>query len=407
MANFDPNTGAPLSAQKKSDGRIALIVICVVLLCALGFGFGAAVRSFSKARIVPKSSLGPVYSQPEAGSRAPSADAAYTGEELSAAEIYSLLTPACVGVSTSTTSTNVFGQITRGAITGSGFIISADGYVLTNNHVIETALAENLEVKVMLYSGEEYTAEIIGGDSRSDVALLKIPGRDLPTVTLGTFEGTRVGEAIYAIGNPLGELTYSMTSGIVSALDRSITIANNTAIDMFQIDAAINNGNSGGPIINRFGQVIGIASAKYASSGVEGLGFAIPIDDALIIVDDLAAYGYVKGRPLLGILVGNAQAYTEDGQSGAIVMEVNEGSCSEKAGLQEGDIIVEAGGKAITSMADLLDARRFWHAGDTITVVILREGERMTFSVTLDEHNRKVEKYRESWKRWDEERGIQ
>ena len=385
MANFDPNTGAPLAAQKKSGGRIALIVVCVVLLCALGFGFGAAVRSFSKARIVPKSSLGPVYSQPEAGSRAPSADAAYTGEELSAAEIYSLLTPACVGVSTSTTSTNVFGQITRGAITGSGFIISADGYVLTNNHVIETALAENLEVKVMLYSGEEYTAEIIGGDSRSDVALLKIPGRDLPTVTLGTFEGTRVGEAIYAIGNPLGELTYSMTSGIVSALDRSITIANNTAIDMFQIDAAINNGNSGGPIINRFGQVIGIASAKYASSGVEGLGFAIPIDDALKVVDDLAAYGYVKGRPLLGILVGNAEVYTEDGQSGAIVMEVNEGSCSEKAGLREGDIIVEAGGKAITSMADLLDARRFWHAGDTITVVILREGERMTFSVTLDE----------------------
>ena len=385
MANFDPNTGAPLSAQKKNGGRIALIVVCVVLLCALGFGFGAAVRSFSKARIVPKSSLGPVYSQPEAGSRAPSADAAYTGEELSAAEIYSLLTPACVGVSTSTTSTNVFGQITRGAITGSGFIISADGYVLTNNHVIETALAENLEVKVMLYSGEEYTAEIIGGDSRSDVALLKIPGRDLPTVTLGTFEGTRVGEAIYAIGNPLGELTYSMTSGIVSALDRSITIANNTAIDMFQIDAAINNGNSGGPIINRFGQVIGIASAKYASSGVEGLGFAIPIDDALIVVDDLAAYGYVKGRPLLGILVGNAEVYTEDGTAGAIIMEVNEGSCSQRAGLLTGDIIVEAGGKTIASMSDLLDARRFWHAGDTVTVVVLREGERMTFSVTLDE----------------------
>ena len=385
MANFDPNTGAPLAAQKKSGGRIALIVICVVLLCALGFGFGAAVRSFSKARIVPKSSLGPVYSQPEAGSRAPSADAAYTGEELSAAEIYALLTPACVGVSTSTTSTNVFGQITRGAITGSGFIISADGYVLTNNHVIETALAENLEVKVMLYSGEEYTARIIGGDSRSDVALLKIPGKDLPCVTLGTFAGTRVGEAIYAIGNPLGELTYSMTSGIVSALDRSITISNNTAIDMFQIDAAINNGNSGGPIINRFGQVIGIASAKYASSGVEGLGFAIPIDDALTVVDDLAAYGYVKGRPLLGILVGNAEAYTSDGTTGAIVMEVNAGSCSEKAGILVGDIIVEAGGKAITSVSDLLDARSGWHAGDTVTIVAIREDETLTFSVTLDE----------------------
>ena len=385
MANFDPNTGAPLTPQKKNGGRIALIIVAVVLLCALGFGFGASIRAFSRARIVPKSSLGPVYALPEPGSRSGGApEAAYTGAELSAAEIYSLLTPACVGVSTNT-STNIFGQVTRGAITGSGFIISADGYVLTNNHVIETALAENLEVKVMLYSGEEYTAEIIGGDSRSDVALLKIPGRDLPTVTLGTFEGTRVGEAIYAIGNPLGELTYSMTSGIVSALDRSITIANNTAIDMFQIDAAINNGNSGGPIINRFGQVIGIASAKYASSGVEGLGFAIPIDDALKVVDDLAVYGYVKGRPLLGILVGNAQAYTEEGDPGAIVMEVNEGSCSEKAGLQEGDVIVEAGGTPISSMSDLLDARRAWHAGDTITIVAIRDGQRMSFSVTLDE----------------------
>lgn len=384
MANFDPNTGLLLAPQKKKGGKAALIVIGVVLLCALGFGFGASVRGFARARIVPKDSV-TVYTLPEPGSREASPEAAYTGNELSAAEIYALLTPSCVGVSTSTTSTNVFGQVTRGAITGSGFIISADGYVLTNNHVIETALAENLEVKVMLYSGEEYTARIIGGDSRSDVALLKIPGKDLPCVTLGTFAGTRVGEAIYAIGNPLGELTYSMTSGIVSALDRSITISNNTAIDMFQIDAAINNGNSGGPIINRFGQVIGIASAKYASSGVEGLGFAIPIDDALTVVDDLAAYGYVKGRPLLGILVGNAEAYTSDGTVGAIVMEVNAGSCSEKAGLLVGDIIVEAGGKAITSVSDLLDARGSWHAGDTVTIVAIREDETLTFSVTLDE----------------------
>ncbi len=384
MANFDPNTGAPLAPRKKTGGRIALIFVCVLLICALGVGFGASVRSFAAARIVPKASLGPVYPTPVPGDRSPGAAPSYTGGELSASEIYALLTPACVGVSTSTTSTNVFGQVTRGAITGSGFIISADGYVLTNNHVIETAMAEDLEVKVMLYSGEQYTARIIGGDSRSDVALLKISGENLPCVTLGTFEGTRVGESIYAIGNPLGELTYSMTSGIVSALDRSITISNNTAINMFQIDAAINNGNSGGPVINRFGQVIGIASAKYASSGVEGLGFAIPIDDALAVVDDLAAYGYVKGRPLLGIMVGNAEAYLEN-QTGAVIMEVNEGSCSEKAGLQAGDVIVDAGGKSISGVADLMEARRSWHAGDTITVVVLREGVRMTFSVTLDE----------------------
>ena len=385
MANFDPNTGAPLAHERKKGGRTAVIILCAVLVCALSLGFGAALRGFAKARIVPKSALQPVYAAPIPAERGAAPDAVYTGGELSASEIYALLTPACVGVSTSTTSTNVFGQVTRGAITGSGFLISADGYVLTNNHVVETARAENLEVKVMLFSGEEYTAEIIGGDSRSDVALLKIPGKDLPCVTLGTFEGTLVGEAIYAIGNPLGELTYSMTSGIVSALDRSITISNNTAIDMFQIDAAINSGNSGGPIINRFGQVIGIASAKYASSGVEGLGFAIPIDDALRVVDDLAAYGYVKGRPLLGILVGNAEVYTEDGASGAIVMEVYEGSCSEKAGLRAGDIIVEADGKPIASMPDLMDARRSWHAGETVIIVALREGERLSFSVTLDE----------------------
>ncbi len=211
MASFDPNTGAPLAPQKKKGGRTALVIVGVVLLCALGFGFGASIRTFARARIVPKEGgSAPVYTAPapDKSMEAPP-EAAYTGSELSAAEIYALLTPACVGVSTSTTSTNVFGQVTRGAITGSGFIISADGYVLTNNHVIETALAENLEVKVMLYSGEEFSAEIIGGDSRSDVALLKIPGKDLPSVTLGTFSGTRVGEAIYAIGNPLGELTYS------------------------------------------------------------------------------------------------------------------------------------------------------------------------------------------------------
>ncbi len=385
MANFDPNTGAPLApVQKKSGGRIALIIVCLLLVCALAFGLGSVVHWVSRLRIVPRSGQASVYTVTERASADAAVDPAFTGEELSAADIYALLTPSCVGVTTSTTITNVFGQVTRGAITGSGFLISADGYILTNNHVIETAAAEGLEVKVMLYSGEEYTAEIIGGDSKSDVALLKIPGKDLPAAVLGTFADTRVGEEIYAIGNPLGELTYSMTGGIVSALDRSIPISNSVTIDMFQIDAAINNGNSGGPIVNRYGQVIGIASAKYSSSGVEGLGFAIPIDDALRVVDDLNAWGYVRGRPLLGVTVGNAEAY-EAGASGAVVISVNPGSCAQKAGLQTGDIIVEADGKEIADVAALLAAKKAWRAGDTVALVYLREGTRYTVTLTLDE----------------------
>lgn len=385
MANYDPNTGALLVPQGRKKRKTGRIIVCVVLLCLLAFGLGSTIHWLSRLRLVPlEEGRRTVYRAPERSAAPEATVPAGAGETLSAAEIYALLTPSCVGITTSTTSTNVFGQVTRGAITGSGFLISEDGYILTNNHVIETALAENLEVRVMLYSGEEYTAEIIGGDSRSDVALLKIPAKGLSSVTLGTFAGTRVGESIYAIGNPLGELTYSMTGGIVSALDRSIPITSSTTIDMFQIDAAINNGNSGGPIINCSGEVIGIASAKYASSGVEGLGFAIPIDDALKVVDDLARYGYVKGRPLLGITVGYAEVYVE-GAVGAIVMEVNPGSCAEKAGLRPEDIIVEAEGQEITGVSDLLEAKKAWKAGDTISITFLREGTKHTVSLTLDE----------------------
>jgi serine protease Do len=153
---------------------------------------------------------------------------------------------------------------------------------------------------------------------------------------------------------------------------------------MFQIDAAINNGNSGGPVVNRFGQVIGIASAKYSASGVEGLGFAIPIDDALRVVDDLIAWGYVRGRPWLGIVVADASYYVPDAE-GARISEVTPGSCAETAGLQPEDIIVEAEGKEIRSVSDLLTAKKDWKAGDMITVTYLRGGARRSVRVTLDE----------------------
>ena len=369
--------------RKKRGGRTALVLALIFVLCVLGYGAGVALRELSKLRIVPLAWKAPIYRVAEAPAGDRAAAALPAEGELSAPEIYRLLTPCCVGVTTSTTSTNIFGQVSRGAISGSGFLISADGYILTNNHVVETAMEKNLPVTVMLYSGKEYSAEIVGGDSASDVALLKIRGQDFPFATLGSFGNTLVGEQIYVIGNPLGELTYTMTAGIVSALDRSIPVTGTLSIDMFQIDAAINNGNSGGPIINRFGQVIGITSAKYASNGVEGLGFGIPIDDALKVVDDLTAYGYVRGRPWLGIVVGNASDYGYE--PGGIVMEVTPGSAAEQAGLQAEDIILEAEGVKIGGIGDLLRAKKNWSAGDTITLVIQRGGERLTLRLTLDE----------------------
>ena len=375
----------PFTPRRSGVGKAVLIIFCALLLCFAAAGTAVLGVSLKDVRLVSRSGQNPVYSVTErAAGYAEGAAPVSADGILSAAEIYARLAPACVGVSTRTTETNVFGQVSRYAITGSGFLISEDGYIVTNNHVIETAAAEGLEVKVMLFSGEEYTARIVGGDSTSDVALLKIEASGLPTATLGAFGGTVVGEPIYAIGNPLGELTYTMTGGIVSALDRSIPISSSLTIDMFQIDAAVNNGNSGGPVANRFGQVIGIASAKYSSSGVEGLGFAIPIDDALRVVDDLIAWGYVRGRPWLGITVADASYYDPEA-SGAFISEVTAGSSAEKAGLQPEDIIVEAEGKEIRSVSDLLAAKKAWKAGDTVTVTYLRSGERRTARLTLDE----------------------
>ena len=383
MTEYDPYTGLPAEGRKRKKSRAPRIILCAVLAAALAFGAGVSIREFETVRIVPKdgSAAEPVYTRAASSEGAELLPAA--PDVMTASEIYAALAPSCVGVTTEMTRTNVFGQVTSGAITGSGFLLSGDGYILTNNHVIETAAQQGLEVKVMLYSGEEYTAEIIGGDAKSDVALLKIDGHDLPAVTIGDFSRVQVGETVFAVGNPLGELTYSMTAGIVSALDRTITTDANTAINMFQIDAAINNGNSGGPICDERGEIIGIASAKYASSGVEGLGFAIPIDDALKVVDDLIAYGYVRGRVLLGITVGNAAAYNYE--PGALVITVNEGSCSEKAGLAEGDIIVEAAGSPVTGTADLLELKKNWKPGEKVELTIHRGDQTMKVTVTLDE----------------------
>lgn len=393
------NSNASYSEQLKQALRIRqggfkvfiLCLVCVIITVAAGAALSLVILSY-KDNYIGETDSG----NPSSGSGWKLFDDILDGTsglgtgyrrltgELTATEIYELNCNACVGVTTSVTSTNAFGQVTAGAITGSGFIISSDGYIITNYHVIETAFTGGYDVYVMLYNGKEYKAKIVGSDSENDISLLKIEADNLTPVFIGDFKDTKVGETVYAIGNPLGELTYTMTGGIVSALDRTIIVESNKPINMFQIDAAINSGNSGGPVFNSRGQVIGIASAKYSSAGVEGLGFAVPINVAVSALGDLKQYGYVRGRPLFGISVYTASKDV-DGADGALVAVVESGSCSEKAGVLVGDIITALNDKAVASSSDLIAAKKNYKAGDTISLTIIRSGKVLKINVTLDE----------------------
>ena len=311
------------------------------------------------------------------------------GNLLDPTEIYELATKQVVGISTEVTSTNVFGQLVTGSVTGTGFIISSDGYILTNNHVVEKAYKENLKVTVMLYDGTEYEAEIVGveGDN-NDIAVLKINASGLSAATLGNSDEMKVGESVYLVGNPLGELTYTMTAGIISALDREIAAEQDASVNMFQLDAAVNSGNSGGPVYNSRGQVIGVVTAKYKSTGVEGLGFAIPINDAAEIADELIEHGYVTGKPYFGIMVKTmTEQYAAYYNSvpGVYVYSVDAGSCAAAAGIRQGDVITKLGDAEVLTNADLSTAKKAYKAGDTAEVTVFRGGEYLTLTVTFDE----------------------
>ena len=316
-----------------------------------------------------------------------------SGERSSGTPLAKLYEQACeqvVGITTEVTYQNFFGQTSTSAVSGSGFIISEDGYILTNYHVIEYADKGGYEITVMLHDGTRYEAQIVGKEESNDVAVLKIDASGLSPVKLGDSDKILVGDEVHAVGNPLGELEFSMTNGHVSALDRVITTdSSSDPINMFQIDAAVNAGNSGGPLYNAAGEVIGIVTAKYSSTGVEGLGFAIPINDAVRIAQDLIAKGYVTGKAYLGVSVNTrynamyAQYYNMP--LGAYIDGVESGSCAEKAGLQAGDIIIRVGGTAIESYSDLRQALKAYSAGDTAELEIYRADKNLTVTVIFDE----------------------
>lgn len=301
-------------------------------------------------------------------------------DALTIPEIVEKVSPSVVGISCMLT--------TGGQATGTGIIMSEDGYILTNAHVVSGAKDVSVVLSKALDS-EQIDAEIIGADAQTDIAVLKIDKKNLPAAEFGTSSELVVGEAAIVIGNPLGfELEGSVTAGIISALDRNLTIEDRE-MNLIQTDASINNGNSGGPLINAYGQVVGITSAKINSAYADGLGFAIPIDDAMPIVEDLMKYGYVKGRPVVGISGENiTEIYSQyyGIPQGFIVRDVTEGSGADKAGIKEGDIVIGINGELITTIEEFNNIKANFKAGDTITVSLYRNNKRTDVEVVLGEN---------------------
>ncbi|MBQ7667870.1 MAG: trypsin-like peptidase domain-containing protein [Clostridia bacterium] len=302
-------------------------------------------------------------------------------------EIVNLTTNSVVEIATETVVRGSFirNYVAEGA--GSGVIISEDGYIVTNNHVIDDAN----KIMVKLKNGESYEAKLIGKDADTDIAVLKIDAKGLKAAVLGDSDKLVVGEFALAIGNPLGELGGTVTDGIISALDREIELED-TVMNLLQTNAAINPGNSGGGLFNGAGELIGITVAKSAGNSVEGLGFAIPINDVKKCIDDIKTYGYVKGKVQMGVnLIDISDVYTammyRVNSTGVYIQSVTDGSSADKAGLKTGDKIVEFNGVEIDSYSKLKKAMSKCEVGQTVDIVVIRDGRERTFKIYLTEAN--------------------
>ncbi len=314
-------------------------------------------------------------------------EVAHKGNELETTEIAKKVGPAVVGITSVVQGQmSLFGGYSQSNAEGSGIILSEDGYIVTNNHVVENAAS----VMVTLNTGGEYEAKVIGMDVQTDLAVIKIePKEELTVAVLGDSNALEVGERVVAIGNPMGlEFFGSVTQGIVSAVNRTISIDNRT-MNLIQTDAAINSGNSGGALINAYGEVIGINSVKVSSSGIEGMSFAIPISEANPIISDLLEHGYVKGRPVIGIATRDVTAYMAQAYSwpvGAQIMSVTSDSARE-AGLRQGDIILSVNGEKISTGEELNKAKDKHKPGDVLKLEVFKyaTGRTETVQVTLSE----------------------
>lgn len=374
----------PVKKEKKplSTGKVVALALCCSLIGGI---LGAGACLVTQGRTPSDKNHSVIYE----GQRETSViDTATidTSKIMTPAEVYATNVNSTVGITTSIT-TNYWGYQTTSAASGSGFVLSEDGYILTNHHVIEGSSA----ITVTFYDGTSMAAKLIGYDSSNDIAVLKVEAtQKLTPVVLGDSTNMNVGDEVIAIGNPLGELTFSLTQGVVSALDRQVTTSSNATMTLMQTDCAINSGNSGGALFNLYGEVIGITNAKYSSSGTEAsidnIGFAIPVNQIKHIVESIIEKGYIS-KPYIGVRVTNVSEETQRYglPKGAAVYEVTPDAPAEDAGLQVNDIIVAVDGAEITGSNDLVSVVKNCEVGQVLKLNVYRNGSYLDINLTVGE----------------------
>ena len=385
---------APEPPKKKkhhvNGGKVARSAVALVLAAVMGFAGGYVGSQMNGSKVVIQQVERPASSDSSTDSTGNSISAT-SGTGLSTAQVAEMVSPSVVVITTEQvvySQWSWYGQSQVESGAGSGVIISSDGYILTCAHVVSGA--SNITVSI---GDKDYPATLVGEDTTSDIAVVKVDATGLTPATVGNSDNLKVGESVMAVGNPLGELGGTVTSGIVSALNRSVSIQGSSSVNtmsLIQMDASVSPGNSGGGLFNMNGELVGIVNAKSSDSDAEGLGFAIPVNDAVKVAQELLENGYVTGRPYLGIsyyAVTDAQTAAQLGVNayGVYIVEVVKGGPADKAGLQAGDRIVSMDGSEVATQSDLGTLMQDHKAGDTIEITVARGGQMQTVNVTLGE----------------------
>ena len=384
MPRFEAEPIPQEQPSKKKPGTAGK-VIALALCCSLIGGVFGSVCGVLVTRTVKDDKNSTVILEGQRENTVLDIHKIDTSKEMTPAEVYAANVNSTVGITSSIT-TNFWGYTTTSPASGSGFIISEDGYILTNEHVIEGSSS----ISVSFYDGTSKEAKLVGYDASNDIAVLKVDAKGLSPVVLGNSENLNVGDPVVAIGNPLGELTFSLTSGAVSAIEREITTSNGVTMNLMQTDCAINSGNSGGALFNLYGEVVGITNAKYSSSGseasIDNIGFAIPVNRIRSIVESIIEKGYIS-KPYLGVSLTDVSEETQSYglPQGASVKAVTEDAPAAKAGLQVNDIITHVDDKEITGSSDVVRIVGESEVGQVLKLTVYRMGVTLELEITVGE----------------------